>query len=114
MQPEQAAEFLKYIGNIIGATQNGSMNWEAVNPTTFVWKKGAGLHTRIVLQRTSNTGSIVYTFQGIDSSNSVQINQSAVHTSELGAMLSSLFVEIRKSLDQKGLDFLKSIVPPTS
>lgn len=113
MQTEQRIEFIKYVDSIIEATQNGTMIWEVINPSTFVWKKTPSLHTRIILQRLSASPK-AYTFQGIDSNNTAQINESSVVPADVGVALDSLFLAIRKKLDQKGLDFLKSVLPPTN
>jgi hypothetical protein len=110
MQPEELGEFLKYLDGIIAATKDGNMNWQALNPTTYVWKKDVNRNARIVVQRVQPQFPKTFVFQLVDNINVVQINEQAAGTA-LATKLEELYDGIGKHLDRKGLNFLKSILP---
>jgi len=115
-------ELTKYIEQIISATEQGSMDWEKANPTTYVWiTPDAKLQGRIVLQRIDKNEltregmrrNKYFVLEAFDEYQKLQISISGYLIKPINQTLGRLFDTVASANLNKGLSFLKTIVPPT-
>jgi hypothetical protein len=128
MPSPEITEFQTYLDGLIEATRNGSVQWNMVNPTTYVWESGGlGKGARVNLQRLDRTvavrapgGAIVskrmpsYIFQASERSEGEIIQRVFIESGqdeELNRKFDVLYEVIKSGLSTKGMEFLKSILP---
>jgi hypothetical protein len=121
-------ELLPYIDQIISTTEKGEMNWQRLNPTTFVWNAAPPNAGRIVLQQVITAEPMPVPrvpvqfrqtlrqvtkilFQVIDDKNVQRISISSTDDEALRVRLDKLYQTLSSGITSAGLDFLKSILP---
>lgn len=122
-------EFEKIIDGMILATRRGDFQWRSVNPSTYVWDgvSRAAAPARLTLQRVSQKSeyeigglkmpsTTTYfilqvseiTPQGVPE---VRLNISGAGEEALNTKLRELYKLILSGITEKGLQFLKDILP---
>jgi len=114
-----------YIDELVKATEQGKIDWNAVNPTTFVWETTAPRNARVSLQRVERTVSvrvgsvnipqkaISYLFQVVDLKQPTPpiLIVDTAEDNSLKEKLAALFNLMKTGISDKTLEFLKSILP---
>jgi len=123
--PTNNEEFLKYLSQLIEATQSGKMRWAKENPTTFTWTTNSPRPAKIILQKIDRQNRVrdsigrllvnttsSFVFQVIEPNTNIQkLYSDDPNDAELQKNLEVLYRSIQNSIAQAGLDFLKSILP---
>jgi hypothetical protein len=133
MPTPESQELQMRVDDLIGATRKGSLQWKAVNPTTYLWEKtdpavvGAG--ARMTLQRVEQNiaqraapgrpPTVVrqsfFILQVIEMKPGLgqllRFAISGVDDHELNGKLQELFQLAASGFSQQGLEFLKSLIP---
>jgi hypothetical protein len=121
--PEQ--ELDDYIDNLIALTEKGSVQWKAVNPTTFIWDRidarGGGRLSLQRLERNLRTAAGIvkrtsYILQAselspLGASSQPRISIDSSDNPKTHAKLKSLFDLIAEGISRKDLEFLKNLLP---
>jgi hypothetical protein len=128
--PELSA-YLPYLEKLIAETRNGTMLWHKANPTTFTWETNEPKPARLILQRIQNRARVrlselqetkarpepisIFILQALDLSMPGEAREvtsiSGDKDSEVNGRLEQLYDSIKLDLSDRGLDFLKSIMP---
>jgi hypothetical protein len=125
--------FLEYIDGLIAATRSGAMDWIRINPTTFIWDTATPTPARLSLQLVESRGGKVmrggqvirttvrhFMFQAFDltmmqtAPERQRLAVNGADEPEANEKLQMLYDAISAGISQKGLEFLKSILPPTT
>lgn len=134
MSNPESDELHKIIDGIISATRKGDFQWRSVNPSTYVWDgfSRQGAAARLTLQRISS--KVDMDFGGLKLGNVVnhhyilQVSEIPTQglvqgTAEnkltvsgqgeklLNAKLEELYMLILSGVNEKGIQFLKDIMP---
>jgi hypothetical protein len=124
MPSREIQDFVEYIQQVMMRTRTGKMKWLEANSTTFTWEapeKSAKLNLQQILPSQSDLSVAMYgldrtqryLLQAIHSpTNEVKVTIDGSLDPKLNEELGHLFELISDSIRQKGLDFLKSILPP--
>src|SRR5438067_894009 len=129
MPTPESQELQMRVDDLITATRNGSFQWRAINPTTFIWEKitpdrgGA----RLTLQRVEQTTQqivqgrppalirqsfVILQVIEIRSAGGQSLQRltiSGANDPELNGKLQELFQIASSGYSQQGLDFLKNL-----
>lgn len=129
MSGPESKELQTYLEEIIAATRQGSIQWEAANPTTFVWDTGSLVKgARLSLQLVNRvirpvgiggiTGSprripsyILQAFQIDTGTRSLKVSINGSEDESTNKQLETLYEFIKTGVSRKGLDFLKDLIP---
>lgn len=126
MPKPDAGEFLEYVKKIGEAARNGTMEWSRANPTTLVHTQVGPQRARIVIQRVdrpvreqSPLGGVrqrvikQYVFQVTQGPANIQmLSMDGSDDEHINQALETLYETVSQSISRKGLDFLKSLIPP--
>ena len=124
----ESQELQQYIDVLLEATRAGTVEWKAVNPTTFVWETAAEPRARVNLQRveknvfrravgeTAPGSKVSYVLQAFEVSGPISLQKLKVSVESaddpaLNHKLHTLFEFIKSGVSRKGLEFLKEILP---
>jgi len=130
MPTPESQEMQMRIDELIAATQQGSFQWKAINPTTFMWDKvkPGAVGARMILQRTEQNVVQVagpgrppimvrkplFNLQVIEMQANggalPRVAISGMNEPELNSKLQQLFDLASSGFSQQGLDFLKEII----
>jgi hypothetical protein len=110
MQQPELNQLLSYLDGIIAATNNGKMIWSRANQTTYVWNVIGRGNARLVIQKISP--SPIFTMVAFNELNKAEFQANGGENSPINQKLGLIFVGIEQYQDKKGLDFLKTIIPP--
>lgn len=128
METPELKELFSYLDEITTKTRGGTIEWVQANPTTYMWNVARPPHpARVTIQRIdareqfrNPNGTITlrivprYVFQTIDlSSGGVKLSLNGTENSEVNEKLKGLYEAIQSTIARSGIDFLKSIIPPT-
>ena len=105
MQPDQINELLKYLDDIVAATNLEKLAWSQANPTTYVHSP-SNLPGKLIIQKVD---ALNYLFQA-NRSASTALEFHGSTNREVNAKLNELFKTIERKRDEKGLNFLKSFI----
>lgn len=127
MLDPETEELLKIIDELIVATRKGDFQWRSVNPTTYVWDGTVDRNTpaRLSLQRIAQKQALdiagmkiyprnYYIFQVSEISaqgTDLKLNISGAGEELLNDKLDRLYMLIVSGVTEKGVQFLKRIVP---
>lgn len=127
MQQAELEQIVTYLDKLIASTQANQINWTKTNPTTYVWHIPQKGNSRLIIQSVERgTGRIVTNrigmpaeemlkycvFQAMDQANVELLTIDGSTDQTLNGKLRLLFQAIESCLARKGIDFLKSIIPP--
>lgn len=120
MLESQLRELEATVDALIRSTISDEIVWSEINKTTFAWTNPRTVN-RLVLQRTgaktafgSDGISIqgIYQLQAFDAgSRQAAFTVSTEETDELRLKMAELFEIVQSRVAQKGISFLKSILP---
>ena len=121
-------ELFVYIDRLIAATKSGHVDWAKANPTTYIWTSSGTVPARLMIQRVDRSPADrmkaqalnptlrlpvrYYVFQAVELPNAVKLSINGSEDQEPNAKLEELYETITSGFARKGLDFLKSILPP--
>lgn len=121
MPSPEMTEFLSYLDQLMTATAAGKIEWGRLNPTTFTW---ATLTARVNLQRVDQVTQKVepgkppvlvrttnYVFQALEGALQ-KLTVSGTEDSLVNQKLGDLYAAITGGYSRRGLDFLRSLLPP--
>ena len=118
-------EYKAYFEQLIDATRSGSIIWEEVNPTTFVWESREPHPGKFTLQRLeqkqqivengiqTRKTTVVYLLQASDlTSPRPRLSITGAQDEGLNTQLDALYELIKSQELRRNLDFLTSLLPP--
>lgn len=125
MPNEKYETLATYIDELIGATQQGKIEWKSVNPTTFIWETSVPRNAKVSLQRVERLVNIkfgsrtvqqkttTYLFQVVDLNQPIPpiLIVDTADDQQLNEKLAALFELAKTGISEKTLNFLKSILP---
>ena len=125
MPATETKDLLEYIDQLVDATNRDTLDWTKPNPSTYIWTVAPSQPARVILQQiirnvTAKDGMgrpiiraiTSYVFQALDSAGTQRLNVSGDQAPEINVKLEQLYAAISAYLSRKGLEFLKSILPP--
>ncbi len=107
----QTGELITYLTSLLESTQNGTINWGKASPNTFVWNTSSPKAAKVGLQKVGRQGSVSYTFTVIEGNTQRLLVEG--EPPEVNLLLGKLYEAVETSITRKGLDFLKSLLPPS-
>jgi hypothetical protein len=119
----QKDELIIYINKITESTRLGEMLWTRINPTTYTWSTDKPKPAKIILQQVQRStrriigGNIIvrtsthYLFKVIDQHGQEVIAVDGSEDESINTSLSPLYEAILSGFTQKGIEFLKTILP---
>jgi hypothetical protein len=132
--PQENPEFEQFLNQLAEATRSGTVKWNSVNPTTFVWETPNGkLTLQRVVQRVNvqqvraaipgrppqvvmvPQEKVNHIFQASQKTGAELEQVLSINSSEhpgLSEKLEALFQLVSQGVSEKALDFLKSLLPP--
>lgn len=126
MPNDDTSDLFTYIKEIIDSTRAGNIVWERANPTTFVWRPSDLEKGRVVLQRIDkqeiirsvsgrpqvriNKLYVLQILQGL--SGTVAMSVGGESDDNINKELAGLYGEVGASISKRGLELLKSLLPP--
>lgn len=118
-------KLIPYVQRSISATESGSLEWTQANPTTYVWSSRGmprgSLKVQFVTKtaittspagRRSVSRANYYLLQAFDGEGSLQFSVTGEEEPALNDVLKRLYDAAIKSVAERGLRFLDSILPP--
>jgi hypothetical protein len=126
MQTVESDELFGYLDQIVNVTKAGKINWVQANPTTYMWNFSTPQAGRVIIQKISAAETfknpngtpgirpvVRFLLQAIDKTGGVKLALNGAENVAINQRLQSVFETIEATIAQRGIDFLKSIIPPT-
>jgi hypothetical protein len=132
MPKPETLQFITYLDGLIAATRSRAIAWTRINPSTFSWTAPppaqATLNLQVVetsVRRRDRIGLVQvetvthFVFQAFDlaappnTPQRLRLSISSADAPEVKPKLQELYDSIQTGLSQDGLDFLRSVVPPS-